>query len=121
MRLACRILAVAVLAWCVQLGGQSPVPGGGSSPGPTNTGTVLSVPPGENLVLELKSPLNSQTAHKGDLADFSTTSEVVVGTQVAIPRGTTVHATVTEAKRAATLKKARLSLQFNEIVLADGT
>ena len=121
MRLACRILAVAVLAWCVQLGGQSPVPGGSSSPGPTNTGSVLSVPPGEDLVLELKSPLNSQTARKGDVADFSTTSEVLVGAQVAIPRGTTVHATVTQAKKAGTLKKPHLQLQFNEIVLADGT
>src|SRR6516165_11358150 len=121
MRLACRILAAAVLAWCVQLGGQSPVPGGGSSPGPTNTGSVLSVPPGEDLVLELKSPLNSQTARKGDVADFSTTSEVLVGAQVAIPRGTTVHATVTQAKKAGSLTKPHLQLQFNEVVFADGT
>jgi Ca-activated chloride channel homolog len=115
------VLAVAVLAWCVQLGGQSPAPGDHSRPDPTSTPSTLSVPPGESVVLELKSPLNSKTAHKGDLADFSTTGEVLVGTQVAIPRGTTVHATVTEAKRAGTLKKARLQLQFNEIVLADGT
>ncbi len=120
MRLGGGILAVAVLAWCVQLGGQSSAPGGASSASTIAPSTV-SVPPGENVVLELKSPLNSKTAHKGDLADFSTTGEVLVGTQVAIPRGTTVHATVMEAKRAGTLKKARLGLQFNEIVLADGT
>jgi Ca-activated chloride channel homolog len=120
MRLSGRILAVAVLAWCVQLGAQSSAPGGAGSAS-TIAPSIASVPPGENVVLELKSPLNSKTAHKGDLADFSTTSEVLVGTQVAIPRGTTVHATVTEAKRAGTLKKARLGLQFNEIVLADGT
>jgi len=64
--------------------------------------SLLSVPPGESLLLELKSPLNSKTARKGDRADFSTTGEVLVGTQVAIPRGTTVHATVTEAKHAST-------------------
>jgi Ca-activated chloride channel homolog len=121
MRLAYRILAVVMLAWCVPLGSQSPVPGGDSSPSPTNTASVLSVPPGENLVLELKSPLNSKTARKGDLADFSTTSEVLVGALVAIPRGTTVHAAVTQATKAGALKKAHLQLQFNEIVLADGT
>ena len=120
MRLGCRILVVAVLGWCVQLGGQSPVSSGAGS-GPTNTPSILSVPPGEDLVLELKSPLNSKTARKGDVADFSTTSEVVVGAQVAIPRGTAVHATVTQAKKAGTLKKPHLQLQFNEIVLADGT
>jgi Ca-activated chloride channel homolog len=120
MRLGGRILAVAVLAWCVQLGGQSPAPGGAGSAS-TIVPSTVSVPPGEDVVLELKSPLNSKTARKGDLADFSTTGEVLVGTQVAIPRGTTVHATVTEAKRAGTLKKAQLRLQFNEIVLADGT
>jgi Ca-activated chloride channel homolog len=120
MRLPCRILAVVLLAWCVQLGGQSPVPSGTGS-GPTNTPSILSVPSGENLVLELKSPLNSKTAHKGDLADFSTTGEVLVGDRVAIPRGTTVRATVTQAKKAAPLKKAQIRLQFNEIVLADGT
>jgi VWFA-related protein len=72
-------------------------------------------------VLELKSPLNSKTSRKGDVADFSTISEVLVGDRVAIPRGTTVHATVTQAKKAGTLKKAQIQLQFNEIVLADGT
>jgi len=113
------IVAVVIFAYCAHLGGQSPVPSGGS--GPTNTPSVLSVLPGEDLVLELKSPLNSKTARKGDLADFSTTSEVVVGDQVAIPRGTTVHATVTQAKKAGPLKKAQIQLQFNEIVLADGT
>ena len=121
MRLACRLLAVALLAWCIQLGGQSSVPVGDASSGPTNASGVLSVPPGENLVLELKSPLNSKTARKGDLADFSTTGEVLVGAQVAIPRGTTVHATVTQAKKAGPLTKPHLQLQFNEIVLADGT
>jgi len=120
MRLVCRVVAVAVLAWCVQLDGQSPAPSASGS-GPTNTPSILSVPPGEDLVLELKSPLNSKTAHKGDLADFSTTSEVLVGDQVVIPRGTTVRATVTQAKKAAPLKKAQIRLQFNEIVLADGT
>jgi Ca-activated chloride channel homolog len=120
MSLGGRILAVIMLAWCVQLGGQSPASGGAGS-GPTITPSIVSVPPGENLVLELKSPLNSKTARKGDLADFSTTSEVLVGAQVAIPRGTTVHATVTQAKKAGPMKKAQLQLQFNEIVLPDGT
>ena len=121
MRMACRISAVVMLAWCVELSAQSPAPGGDSRSGATNAASVLSVPPGENLVLELKSPLNSKTARKGDVADFSTTSEVLVGAQVAIPRGTTVHATVTQAKKAGSLTKPHLQLQFNEIVLADGT
>ena len=121
MRPVRRTLAIVMLAYCAHLGAQSPVPTGAVNPAPANTSRVLSVPPGESLVLELKSPLNSRNAHKGDRADFSTTSEVLVGDQVAIPRGTTVHATVTQAKRAGALKKARLQLQFDEIILADGS
>ncbi len=96
------------------------LPATGGTPVPPAS-NALTVPPGESLLLELRSPLNSKTARKGDRADFSTTGEVLVGAQVAIPRGTTVHATVTEAKRSRALGKAKLQLQFNEIVLADGT
>ncbi len=114
-------LAVLVLAYCGNLGAQSLVPASvGNSPAavPRN---FLSVPTGETLVLELKSPLNSRSTRKGDHADFSTTTEILVGNQVVIPRGTTVRATVTQAKRAGPLGKARIQLEFNEIVLPDGT
>jgi Ca-activated chloride channel family protein len=106
--------------YCARLGAQS-TSAGAAKLTPPNASNVLSVPPGESLVLELKSALNSGNARKGDRADFSTTSEVLVGDQVAIPRGTTVYATVTEVKRARALHKARLQLQFDQIVLADGS
>src|SRR6516162_8508808 len=81
MRRARRIMAVVIFVYCVRLSAQSPAPAGASSrnpvqtgrpaggvasAAPANTSQALSVPPGESLVLELKSPLNSKSARKGD-------------------------------------------------------
>ena len=47
-------------------------------------------------------------------------NEILAGDQIAIPRGTTVHALVTSSRRAGTFKKPQILLEFNEIVLSDG-
>ena len=113
-------VAVLVLACCASAVPQFSVPAGSPVPASGVPTATLTVPEGENLVLELKSPLNTKTTRKGDRANFLTTTEVVVGDQVAIPRGTTVRATVTEAKRAGVIGKSKLDLKFDEIVLAGG-
>ncbi len=112
-------LASLVLAFA-RLGAQTSGPISAVAPPPSPPGTVLTVAAGESLVLELKKPLSSRTAKKGDKIDFLTTNEILVGDQVAIPRATAVHAAVTEAKRARPLAKAKLQFEFNEVVLADG-
>lgn len=116
-----RSLAVRALAFFAILVVQPPIPASEGTPPPANPNNVLTVPAGESLVLELRSPLNSRNTRKGDRANFTTTNEVVVGDQVAIPRDATVRATVTQAKRAGPLGKSSLQLEFNEIVLPDGS
>ena len=91
------------------------------APAANSTKKVLTVPAGEALQLELKTPLNSKTARKGDRADFTTMNEILSGDLVAIPRGATVRATVTNSQRAGTFKKPQILLEFNEIVLPDGS
>ena len=101
-----RILVVILLAG-LSLFAQAPVSPSPQSPVASPKPDLI-VPAGEALQLELKTPLNSRTARKGDRAEFSTMNEVLAGDQVAIPRGATVHATVTDSQRAGTLRNPRL-------------
>src|SRR5262245_55626295 len=59
----------------------------------------LQVAAGERLVLQLDSPLNTQSTRVGDRAYFKTADEVTSTGQVAIPKGTEVTATVTKVRR----------------------
>ena len=84
--------------------------------------TTISVPEGEALVLELQDPLNTRTTRKGDVASLTVTTEVFAGGQIVIPRGSTVRATVTKAKRPGRIfGKATIRLQFDHLTLPDGT
>lgn len=117
---ACTKVAASALACCAALLAQttqSTTPQGATPPA-----EVLLVREGENLVLELRDPLNTKTTRKGDVAHLKTTNEVLVDGRVAIPRETTVRAEVVEAKRAGRLSgRAKLKLEFREVILADGT
>jgi len=115
-----RVIVVWALA-LANLGAQVSGPSGAQTAPSTNSGKVLSVAPGESLALELKTPVSSRSVHKGDHADFRTTNETLADGQVAIPRDATVRATITEARRAGHLSRAKIRLEFNQIVLPDGT
>lgn len=82
----------------------------------------LTVPASQSLVLELQDSLNSRRSRNGDRAHFITFNEVVVGYQVAIPRGSSVRATLTQVKKPGRGgRPARMVLRFDEIILPDGT
>lgn len=91
-------------------------------PAATTAAPVLSVSPGEELVLELQDPINTRSTHKGERVSLTNTTDVFVNGRIAVPRGSTVHATVAELKRPGRIfGKAKVRLDFNEIVLPDGT
>ncbi len=92
-----------------------------SQAGPNPQTNAVVVPTGESVVLELQDPLNTRQTRKGDHATFKTSTEVLAGGQVAIPRGSLVRATVKESKRARPLGHAQIQLDFNEVELPDGT
>ncbi len=76
---------------------------------------------GESLVLELQDPINTRQNRKGDHVHFKTSTEVLAGGRVAIPRGSLVRATITKSKRARPLGGAEVELNFDEVQLPDGT
>ncbi len=76
----------------------------------------------EHLVLELQDSLNTRHNLSGDHAKFLVHREVVAGTQVAIPEGSSVQATLTTVKKPGRAGRAgQMVLHFDEIVLPDGT
>lgn len=89
---------------------------------PSSSPSTISVPEGEALVLELQDPLNTRTTRKGDTVNLTVTTDVFAGGQIVIPRGSTVRATVTKAKRPGRVfGKALIRLQFDQLTLQDGT
>ncbi len=91
-----------------------------SSTGPA--ANTIKVPAGQTLVLELGNSLHTRSNRKGDVARFDTMQDIFAGPRVAIPRGSTVRATLTKVKRPGRLKgRAEIRLRFDEIELPDGT
>ena len=112
-------LALTAAIWVQSLEGQS-VPPDPAVSRPADT--VLTVNTGEKLLMQLETPLHTRSTKEGDLAHFRTTGEIMAGNRVAIPRGSTVRATVTKVQRPGRLKgRAEIGLRFDEVGLPDGT
>ncbi|MGH9863544.1 MAG: VWA domain-containing protein [Candidatus Acidiferrales bacterium] len=112
----------ATFALALALAAQAPAPDvtpAANTPTPPSTVTVA---PGERLLLELQDSLNTRHNQSGDLAKFLVHREVVTGTQVAVPEGSTVQATLTKVRRPGRAGRAgQMVLHFDEVVLPDGT
>jgi Ca-activated chloride channel family protein len=124
--LAGSTLVLFVVALGTGLRAQTPTSETARTAGPVPSSSpaveVVQVSAGEGLVLELQDSLDTRTTRKGDHAHFITTSEVLAGGRVVVPRGTTVRATVTEAKRPGRLfGRAQIKLNFDQIIMPDGT
>lgn len=122
-RLACAgtlLLGLAILVSPLEAqSDSSPAPAPATPAPPAD---VLAVPAGGRLVLELDRSLHTRHNRQGDPAFFTISEEILVGYQVAVPRGSTVRATLTEVKRPGRLAgRAEIRLQFDEIELPDGT
>lgn len=86
------------------------------------TADAILVPAGTALGLELQDGLNTRYTQKGEQVGFKVSPEVSLGGRVVIPQETSVEATVVRAKRGgAPLRKGELRLEFNKVVLPDGT
>ena len=122
-RIRTATLAVIILAVPVFLLAQAASPSATSAPASAAaSANALRVAAGENVVLELADSLNTRSSLTGDRAHFTTFQDVLVGYQVAIPRGSSVRATLTKVKKPGRRGKAgQIRLQFDEIVLPDGT
>ena len=112
-------LALAALVWVASVGAQSAPAPAASAAAPAD---VLTVAAGEQLLLELETSLHTRHTQQGEHAYFITMDEVLVGYHVAIPRGSSVRATVSKIKRPGRIKgRAEIRLRFEEVILPDGT
>jgi len=95
----------------------------------TATGGTTAAPPpsvnvsaGEVFALELLDSLHTAHSQDGDYAHFTTVREVLVAGDVVVPPGSSVRATLTGVKKAGRRSRpGEIGLQFNEIILPDGT
>jgi hypothetical protein len=98
----------------------TPAPPEPPTPAPREPVEVV-VPVGTTLDIEFSSPIASNTVAAGSTFGTRLTKDVFVGQVLAIPAGTEVHGTVTEAVPAKKIGgQARLALTFDHLKLATG-
>ncbi|MBM3788951.1 MAG: VWA domain-containing protein [Acidobacteria bacterium] len=119
MRFILAMILAALASSSGYLAGQSTAPTPAASPAPAGN---LRVPAGEKLLLELETSLHTRTTKKGDPVAFRTTRDTRADGRIAIPRGSVVRGTVTNAKRPGRLfGRAELQLRLDDVLLVDGT
>lgn len=120
-RTAVSSLLLALLA--VYAAAQTPAPATSPSPSqPASTTDTLAVPAGATLSLTLLDSLDTRSNRAGDHAHFTVQEDLWVASDLAIPRGSSVRATLVRVKRPGRLAgRAEIRLQFDELILADGT
>jgi VWFA-related protein len=83
---------------------------------------TVSVGAGELLTIELQDSVHTAHSQSGDHAHFTTLREVVVNSEVVVPAGSSVRATLTEVRKPGRRSRpGQVVLEFNEIILPDGT
>ncbi|MBI2956154.1 MAG: VWA domain-containing protein [Acidobacteria bacterium] len=83
---------------------------------------ALRVSAGTQLSLELLDSIHTRHSQEGDHVHFTTLHDVQVGSQLVIPAGSSVRATLSKVKNPGRAGKAgRITLHFDEIILPDGT
>jgi hypothetical protein len=94
----------------------APIPGGQVG------GENVVIPAGALLRIRINRYLASDKTPVGTTFDGIVANDVVAGGEVAIPRGATVHGTVTDAVKSGALKgRGEMSLQLNSLTLGGKT
>ena len=100
-----------------------PPPAPAPPPGPPpKTFEELVISADSVLGIQLDSTVSSEVARVEDAVNAHVTRDVKVGSDLAVPAGTKVLGSVTQVDRGGKMKdKARLSVRFHTLVMADGT
>lgn len=95
------------------------------NPGPASAALVqqtYTVPAGTKILLQLRSAINTKSAHAGDGVYLVSTFPVVVGNRVMIPVNCYVQGVVDRVQRANHEKgKAELDMHFTSIIFPNGS
>lgn len=91
-----------------------------SNPSP-DAARRLTVPAGTNILLNLKSPINTKNAHVGDGVYCQTSFPVTQDNVVVIPAGTYVKGEITRVQHAGRLGgRAEILFKFNSMIFPNG-
>lgn len=86
-----------------------------------HSGEPLEIPAGTRVRIKLLDSLSSRRNEKGDRFLAEVKNDVLVGGELAIPRGARIEGVVSRVKRAGRIKgKARMDLEFRELRLLNG-
>jgi hypothetical protein len=98
-----------------------PAPASGNIP-QTPAKKTYTVPAGTKVLLQLRSSVNTKSAHPGDGVYLASTFPVVVGNRVLIPAGVYVQGVVDRVVRAGHVKgKAQLDMHFTSMIFPNGS
>ena len=89
---------------------------------PATPKKTYTIPAGTKVLLQLRSSVNTRSAHPGDGVYLASTFPVVVGNRVMIPAGVYVQGVVDRVQRAGRVHgKAQLDMHFTSIIFPNGT
>ncbi|HHV62497.1 MAG TPA: hypothetical protein GXX51_07670 [Firmicutes bacterium] len=91
-------------------------------PGGAVQARTVVVPAGTAMRIKFLSGVNSGTAKKGDKVEFEVVRDVIIGTELIVPRGTRGVATVSSVTPAGKLgRDGKLELEIKEVKAIDGS
>jgi hypothetical protein len=100
----------------------TPAPAASPAPAAASAQQTYTVPAGTKILLQLRSAINTKSAHPGDGVYLQSTFPVVVGNRVMIPNGVYVQGVVDRVQRASHEKgKAELDMHFTSIIFPNGS
>jgi hypothetical protein len=101
-----------------------PAPSAPAGPPASAPATVITVPAGTKVLLELRSAINTKSARPGDGVYLASAFPVVVGNRVVIPSGVYVQGvvdSVVRPGRGLDPKKAQLNMHFTSMIFPNGS
>lgn len=118
MRVA-KVLLILYSSWCWAQNGLSNDAGQPSAP--ASSTMSVTVPAGTKLLLNLKSTVNTKTAHPGDGVYLETTFPITANNRIVIPAGTYVQGVIDSVKRPGRVKgRAEVLFHFNTLIFPSG-
>jgi len=89
---------------------------------PEASASKVVVPAETTIPVELRSPINSRTAHVGQAVYAETIFPITVGSRIVIPVGSSVKGSITQVVRPGRLKgRAQIGIRFETLILTNGT
>ncbi len=114
-----RGLTCFLVAAVVSVSAQNPANTSGATPDPAVK--QITVPAGTQVLLQLKSPIDTKSARVGDGVYCQTSFPVTQDNVAVIPAGTYVKGTIAEVRRAGRIKgRAEILFHFNTMIFPNG-